>query len=98
MLTPDIIEKEIADVIARGDNRADIACLADLYICRAAMRDGGVPALPATEIVETASRSEFAECINGRCFSDILPLLEELLETIRALQPRLYNSFISRLR
>lgn len=98
MLTPDVIEKEIADVIERGSSRSDVSLLADLYICRDAMREGGVPAPRTTEIVKTESRSEFAECINGRCFSDILPLLEELLETIRALQPRLYDGFMSRLR
>ena len=95
MLTLEIIEKEIAEVIAHGDNRADIACLADLYVCRDYMREKGSV---STEIVRTDSRSEFAECVNGRCFSDILPLLEELLETIRALQPRLYDGFMSRLR
>ena len=95
MLTLEIIEKEIAEVTSRGNSRADIACLADLYVCRDYMREKGSV---STEIVKTDSRSEFAECVNGRCFSEILPLLEELLDTIHALQPRLYEGFMSRLR
>ena len=92
MLTLDKVNAEIDSILAHGNNRADIACLADLFICRDAMRDR-----VSTDVLET-SGSEFAVCINGKCFSDILPLLEELMETLKVTQPRLYDGFIRRLK
>ena len=92
MLTLDSINSEIKNIIQRGTNRADIACLADLYVCRDAMRGK-----PAIETIQ-ADGSEFAACINGKCFSEILPFLEELLETLKVVQPRLYDAFIRKLK
>ena len=92
MLTLEKINQEIQEYVERGSSRADIATLADLLICRDAMT-----AKRPTEIIK-ADGSEFAACINGKCFSEILPFLEELLETIKVLQPRLYDSFMQRLR
>ena len=94
MLTLDIIEKEISNVIEHGNNRGDIEFLANLYICRAEMQ--GREVYPVTSI-ETDGVSEFAQLINGRRFADILPIFEELVEAVQATNPRLYNSFISRL-
>ena len=91
MLTLDAINHEIENIVTHGTNRADIACLADLYVCRDAMRGR-----PIDETIE-ADGSEFAACINGKCFSEILPFLEELMETLKAVQPRLYDAFIRKL-
>lgn len=93
MLTLDAINHEIDNIISHGTNRADIACLADLYVCRSAMQGKTV----SDEIVE-ADGSEFAVCINGKCFSDILPFLEELLEAVKVVHPRLYEAFMRNLR
>ena len=92
MLTLEKINGEIENIIKHGDNRSDIACLADLFVCRDAMqeRQGAEPI--------KATGSEFAVCVNGRCFSEILPLLEELMETLKIMQPRLYDGFIRRLK
>lgn len=96
MLTLEAIEREIDQVIAHGNNRADIACLADLLICREAMTDRA-EALKKAEPIQ-ADGSEFAACINGRCFGEILPFLEELLETVKVVQPRLYDAFMRKLK
>lgn len=92
MLTLDKINAEIDNIIAHGDNRADIACLADLLVCREALQER-----TATEPIK-ASGSEFAVCVNGKCFSEIMPHLDELMETLKLVQPRLYDSFILRLK
>ena len=89
MLTKERIDEEIKNLVEHGTNRADIACLADLLICR--------DRLTEHERI-TAQGSEFAACVNGKCFSEILPLLEELVETLHVLQPKLYESFMQRLR
>ena len=91
MITIEQVENEIENVLAHGDNREDVSFLANLYICREAMQGRSLGVTITTDSV-----SEFARCVNGRCFSEILPLLEELLDAVNATNPRLYRSFISR--
>ena len=92
MLTLDIIENEIKHVIAHGNDRNDIALLADLYICRSMMRPG------EGQKIAVKSESEFASCVNGRCVSDVVPQIEELLDAVKTLHPKLYECFIDRIR
>ena len=92
MLSIDKIDEEIANYVTHGNSRQDIATLADLYICRSAMQDR-----PPPEKI-TAHGSEFAMCINGKCFSEIMPFLEELMDTLKIIQPRLYDAFMAKLR
>ena len=91
MLTPETIQAEIDNIIKHGNNRADIATLADLYICLAGMR--GEP------IAVTMPEPEPEEClmICGKPIADALPILQELVDVIQATNPRLYSSFIQRL-
>ena len=91
MITVEQVESEISNVLARGNNREDISYLANLFICREAMQGKNLGVT-----IEARSTSEFAQCVNGKCFSEILPLLEELLEAVNATNPRLYKSFIAR--
>lgn len=44
------------------------------------------------------SDTEFARVINGRAQKDIWPVMDELMETIRDMQPRLYHMVMDRLR
>lgn len=44
------------------------------------------------------SGSEFARLINGRPQDEIWPLMDEMLDTIHAIHPRLYNAVLARLR
>lgn len=48
--------------------------------------------------INIQSGSEFAEIVNGRDASDILPLVDELVQTVAAIVPALYESFIRKLR
>ena len=90
MITIEQVENEIQLVLARGNNREDISYLANLFICRDAMQEKNLGAK-----IETENTSEFAKCVNGRCFTEVLPALEELLDAVNATNPRLYRSFIS---
>ena len=92
MLTLADIDREIHNIVEHGTSRQDVACLADLYVCREAMQNEG-----KQDRIE-ADGSEFAACINGKCFSEILPFLEELLETLKILQPKLYEAFLNKIR
>ena len=44
------------------------------------------------------SGSEFARLIDGRPQREIWPLMDEMMDTIRAIHPRLYNAVMTRLR
>ena len=53
------------------------------------------PAPEAT--VQIDSSSEFAETVNGRKPSDIWPVMDELMDTLHVIQPRLYNAVMEKL-
>lgn len=93
MLTPEKIQTEIDEILAHGDNRSDIAALADLYICLAGMRGN-----PITVTTPRSKKLEM-DCLTicGKPVADVLPYLEELIEAVQTLQPRLYNGFMQRI-
>ncbi len=43
------------------------------------------------------SESEFSEKIYGRDINDIMPIIDELMETLRLINPRLYDSVMRKL-
>lgn len=44
------------------------------------------------------SDSEFSELIDGHSLDDVMPLLDELLDAIKVINPRLYDGFLRKLR
>ena len=44
------------------------------------------------------SESEFAQAINGRPQREVWPLMDEMMDTIYAIHPRLYQAVMDRLR
>lgn len=44
------------------------------------------------------SESEFARAVNGRMQEDVFPLLDEMMATIRAVHPKLYNAVLDKLK
>lgn len=49
-------------------------------------------------IIMNDSGSEFAQAINGRIQAEVWPLMDEMMDTIQAIHPRLYNAVMDRLR
>ena len=49
-----------------------------------------------SDIIEYDSGSEFSQRINGKRIGDELPMMDELMETLQVVNPRLYNSVIDR--
>lgn len=57
---------------------------------------------PAPEPVETPtirynSGSEFSDAVSGMEVSEIMPVLDELMDTLQAINPRLYNGVMRKL-
>ena len=49
-------------------------------------------------VIDINSRSEFANEINGKSTESVLKVVDELMETLQILNPRLYNSVIKKIR
>lgn len=49
-------------------------------------------------IVDVIGDTEFLQAVNGKEAQEVFELMNELIETIRILQPKLYNSVMNRLR
>ena len=52
---------------------------------------------PVRNTIEIDSESEFARAIDGRDQTEIMPVLDELMDTIRIIQPRLYDAVMMKL-
>lgn len=52
---------------------------------------------PDRNIIDFDGDSEFAKAVDGKLQEKVLPVLEELMETLRIIQPRLYNVVMERL-
>lgn len=54
---------------------------------------------PITETkIINSGETEFAKAINGREQAEIWPLMDEMMDTIQAIHPRLYRAVMERLR
>jgi len=49
-------------------------------------------------VIDNPSDSEFARAIDGRKQEEIWPLMDEMMDTIHAIHPRLYSAVMDRLR
>ena len=56
------------------------------------------PEKTADTLIRNPSGSEFARMIDGREQEEIWPLMDEMMDTIHAIHPRLYNAVMDRLR
>ena len=106
MLTLDRINAEIAEVVAHGTNRQDVEHLASLFICRAGLLGEPINVVSAsrmttveskTDVIHSEGESPFMACVNGKCFTDILPVLDELLSVLQATNVRLYNGVMRKI-
>lgn len=62
------------------------------------LQQPGYSYLPDPGLIENQGTSEFARTIDGRRQEEIWPLMDELMDTIHAIHPRLYAALMDRLR
>ena len=107
-----ITERDLIEAIAecqsqRNPNASTCVKLAAFYTIRREMfgeekEAGPLPGYSyATEpenVIRNESGSEFARMINGRRQEEIWPLMDEMMDTIHAIHPRLYKAVLARLR
>ena len=56
------------------------------------------PETASEPMIQNDSDSEFARLIDGRLQKEIWPLMDEMMDTIHAIHPRLYRAVMDRLR
>lgn len=54
-------------------------------------------AQPVVPSVEYWSDSDFGRAVNGKSVEDVLPLVDELMQTIQVLQPKIYDAVLRKL-
>lgn len=52
---------------------------------------------PAQNVIEIDGDSEFARAVDGKYQHEVLPVLDELMSTLKVIQPKLYNAVMDRL-
>lgn len=52
---------------------------------------------PEADTVKIQSESEFADLVNGKRPEDVWPVMDELMDTLRLIQPRLYDAVMQKL-
>lgn len=61
-------------------------------------KQGGVESKAANTPKTSASGSEFIQLISERDFSEVVPILDDLMNAVKVLQPRLYDAAMRKLR
>ena len=101
MITFEQISGEISILEQEKPTHAVMQKLAALYTVRDHMIIQNAPAEPAVVISEVmpdiGSESDFAKAVSGKPMGDFLKVIDELMTTLQAINPRLYESVMQRL-
>ena len=101
-----ITEKELMEAIAECEadpvTPAKVSKLADFYIIYdhlfgMPVDDGYSYAGNVENVIQTNGDTEFLSTVNGKDAEKVLAVIDELLEAVKLLQPRMYDGVIRRL-
>ena len=104
MITKKDLEAAIAECQGkRNPDAKTCIMLAAFYTIRNEMFGEGNQAeysyapAPNRSIIEIDSDSEFARAVNGKDQTEVLSVINELMETLNIIQPRIYNAVMMKL-
>ena len=103
MITEHDLDSAIAE--CKGKRNPDASTcikLAAYYTIKRELYGEPIPAYsyapaPIRNTVEIESGSEFARAVDGKEQHDVLPVIDELMSTLKVIQPRLYNAVMDKL-
>lgn len=95
MLSLDVIEQTIMELESKDTTFSTCERLAPLYIVRDHLRQYNA-AEPAKLALNASS--EFIQAINGRNPEKVFPVLDELMEALQTLHPRMYKEVIRKIK
>lgn len=112
MIREDDLHEAIAECIGKRDPDASTCIkLAAYYTIldqlypqkQDAQEFRAMPVIPAQsfaadpDTIDFEGDSEFARSVRGRSVSYIMPIVDEMMQTLQVLQPRLYNAVMRRI-
>lgn len=101
-----ITEKELTDAIRECESEPitpnKVSKLADFYIIYEHLFGQPVDtaysyAPQAEKVIYTDGGNEFLQAINGKDTEKVVAIIDELMEAVKILQPRMYDGVICRL-
>lgn len=101
-----ITEKELTDAIRECESEPitpnKVSKLADFYIIYEHLFGQPVDtayscAPQAEKVIYTDGGNEFLQAINGKDTEKVMAIIDELMEAVKILQPRMYDGVICRL-
>ena len=102
MITKRDLDTAIAECQGkRNPNANTCIMLAAFYTIKREMfgeeqHDYSYAPAPVEDVIDFDGDSEFARAIDGKQQKNVLPVLDELMETLAVLQPRLYNAVMEK--
>lgn len=107
MITERDLQEAIAECLGKRNPDASTCIkLAAFYTIRQELFPASTEPLPQSysyasgpdreEIVSVDSDSEFARAVNGMKLEEVWPVMDELMETLKVIYPRLYNAVLAK--
>ena len=107
MPTPNIkeIEWAISELEQEESSKSNYILLAALYICRENMQGSGTilrrkeysAASAPEERLGLYGDSDFLREVSGKHPNDVLAIMDELMDTLKAVNPRVYESVLRKI-
>ena len=99
MISMEQITGEIAALEEEKPTHVTMQKLAALYTVRDHMTIDSKPigATVSAEAVPSVSESDFAKLIDGKPLYSVFPVIDELMDTLQIIQPRLYDGVMRKL-
>lgn len=106
MITKHDLEEAIAECQGqRNPNASTCLKLAAFYTIRKELfgeeKEAEQPmysyAPEPVETIQSYGDSEFLEAVNGKNVDDVMPVMDELMDAMKVLQPRIYDSVMRRI-
>ena len=112
MITEQALEEAIAEMQGKRDpNRSDCMALAAFYAIKERLypEEREIPAVrysnaaepeqsPTSGVLSAYGNSEFLRAVSGKDPSVVLPIMDELMDTMKMVNERVYNSVMRKLR
>ena len=98
MVDLETIEREISELEARQPSYKLCERLSWLYIVRDHLQEKFYPPKGNAALKTALSGSEFLDAANGKPYEKVMGIVDEHMETIRALYPKTYDSIVERIR
>lgn len=109
MITEHDLQEAIAECQGKRNPDANTCIkLAAFYTIRNELYGDQEPKAPAysfaapeparDDTIDYYSKTEFSQLVDGRPQAEVWPIIDELITAIQVLNPRLYNSFLDKLR